>query len=374
MFPKIILSMSLGLGFFTLIPIAFTTAKFEPYALNGGLVSAVAGKDYVIIASDTRMTDGGYSIMTRDYMTSRIWDATGVSSSASSSSLDGDDNDNGNGNPYGGGLNSDGSLVIPKKEASVPASYEIDENDINEGISIKTSFTQCPTFIASAGCASDCEALKRKMRSEISAHKYWNHGAGTLTPSGIANLLMMTLYSRRTFPFYSFCILAGLDASPSPSLDEHGDEDENENEDGNAHVHVYDAIGSHERVAVASAGNGREMLQPILDRLFATGTEAEADGEIEIANSKKSKLNRDDRAIHPSEQRVGLKLLPPVETYVKCNEREAVGMLVRGYRSVAEREISIGDNVVVCVLKRHWRGTGTTRFETEVLRFPLKKH
>eukprot|EP01083_Nonionella_stella_P286465 975085_1 len=183
------------------------------------------------------MTDGGYSIMTRDYMMSRIWDATGVSSSASSS----------------GGLNSDGSLVIPKEESSVPTSYEMNENDINEGISIKTSFTQCPTFIASAGCASDCEALKRQIRSEISAHKYWNHGAGTLTPSGIANLLMMTLYSRRTFPFYSFCILAGLD-------DEHGDENENENEneEGNAHVHVYDAIGSHERVAVASAGNGRE--------------------------------------------------------------------------------------------------------------------
>merc|ERR1712137_983666 len=38
--------------------------QFEPYTLNGGTCIGVAGKDYAIIAADTRMSEG-YSIKTR---------------------------------------------------------------------------------------------------------------------------------------------------------------------------------------------------------------------------------------------------------------------------------------------------------------------
>lgn len=38
--------------------------RFSPYASNGGTVLGVAGEDYAIIASDTRLSEG-YSIHSR---------------------------------------------------------------------------------------------------------------------------------------------------------------------------------------------------------------------------------------------------------------------------------------------------------------------
>lgn len=40
--------------------------RFNPYRENGGTVAAIAGDDFVIIASDTRLTNGGYGIMSRN--------------------------------------------------------------------------------------------------------------------------------------------------------------------------------------------------------------------------------------------------------------------------------------------------------------------
>ena len=34
--------------------------KFNPYVDNGGTCLAIAGKDFVLIGSDTRCSDGGY--------------------------------------------------------------------------------------------------------------------------------------------------------------------------------------------------------------------------------------------------------------------------------------------------------------------------
>jgi 20S proteasome alpha/beta subunit len=40
--------------------------SFSPYVNNAGTVCAVAGKDFVVIAGDTRMSNGGYSIQSRN--------------------------------------------------------------------------------------------------------------------------------------------------------------------------------------------------------------------------------------------------------------------------------------------------------------------
>jgi 20S proteasome subunit beta 6 len=40
--------------------------RFNPYKDNGGSTAAIAGDDFVIIASDTRLTNGGYGIVSRN--------------------------------------------------------------------------------------------------------------------------------------------------------------------------------------------------------------------------------------------------------------------------------------------------------------------
>ncbi|CAL5981469.1 Proteasome_subunit beta type [Hexamita inflata] len=39
--------------------------QFNPYVDNGGTCIAIAGKDFVLIGSDTRCSDGGYQILSR---------------------------------------------------------------------------------------------------------------------------------------------------------------------------------------------------------------------------------------------------------------------------------------------------------------------
>lgn len=40
--------------------------RFNPYTNNAGSVIAVAGPDFVVVAGDTRLSNGGYSIQSRD--------------------------------------------------------------------------------------------------------------------------------------------------------------------------------------------------------------------------------------------------------------------------------------------------------------------
>ncbi len=39
--------------------------RFSPYNDNGGTTAAVCGEDFALVASDTRLTDGGYGILSR---------------------------------------------------------------------------------------------------------------------------------------------------------------------------------------------------------------------------------------------------------------------------------------------------------------------
>ncbi|CAB9518057.1 Proteasome subunit beta type-1 [Seminavis robusta] len=245
---------------------------FEPYTVNGGLVSAVAAKDFVVIASDTRFVgESGYDIVSRDYVTSRLWMA---------------------------------------------------QHDTDLLLGTTTTLSFAPTIIGSAGCAADCEALKRTIQAEFRTAHYF----GTTSSNGVdPTLLSQVLYSRRTFPFYSFCVLAGL----SP--------------EGEGQVFCYDAIGSYEAVAVASAGTGRQLLQPILDRKFRT-------------------LQATTGSTHQK--------TTTVPTLVDCSAQEAVSILVDAYRSVSEREIQVGDNVVLCVVQKNADG----EVQCQVLKVPLKKH
>ncbi|EJK62406.1 hypothetical protein THAOC_16986 [Thalassiosira oceanica] len=338
--------------------------EFDPYQLNGGLVAAVAGKDFVVIASDTRLTDGGYGINSRKYLSGRLWSASSSSPQPTNTFQPSshDDFDLGLTPLTLGWKRSptrwgpDGSLQQTISDLSHFSSRLVcDEEFVGDGRKESVPFG-FPVMVGSAGCAADCEALKRQMRLEVSALEC-SLRSGPMHVQSIANLLQQVLYSRRSFPFYSFCVVAGI------GRDAHGDA-------LSGYAYVYDAIGSYERVAVASSGTGRELMQPVLDRLFSEPCDGSDNSceQVRDGVSLVEGVGRDPMAISAGEQRVGAAggLRPPVQTTVSCSWQTAVKHVATAFQSVAEREISVGDDVVVCVM----RSNGST----QTYSIPLKRH
>ena len=335
--------------------------EFDPYQLNGGLVAAVAGRDFVVIASDTRLTDGGYGINSWKYLSGRLWSTSSSPQPATASQpLSDDELDLGPAPLTLGWKRSptrwgpDGSLQTISDLNSHSSSSRL---ECNAGSGRKDSFAfGFPVMVGSAGCAADCEALKRQMRLEVSALEC-SLSSGLMHVQSVANLLQQVLYSRRSFPFYSFCVVAGIGSGA------HGDA-------LSGHVYVYDAIGSYERVAVGSSGTGRELMQPILDRLFSEscGGSDNTCEQVRDGGSLIEGFGSDPIAISARDQRVGAAggLRPPVQTTVSCSWQSAVKHVATAFQSVAEREISVGDDVVVCVM----RSNGSS----ETYRIPLKRH
>ncbi|KAL3788827.1 hypothetical protein ACHAWO_008152 [Cyclotella atomus] len=345
--------------------------KFDPYQLNGGLVAAVAGKDYVLIASDTRMTDGGYGINSRKYLNGRIWSASSSSSSSllqSSAERSATDESRTSFDLMPAKWEPDGSLALPTRtrwnHSSKATRILVGEQQKASGRShllddtSPNTQTQLPVLIGSAGCASDCESLKRRVRLELDALECNFPTSSILGVQSVANLLQQVLYGRRGLPFYSFCVVAGID-----NRDSHGE----------GAVYVYDAIGSFERVAVGCSGTGRELLQPILDRLFSESSRGIKDVQTILYGSSSSG-HHDIMSIPAVEQRHGVagSLRPPVRTTVNCTWQEAVDNVARGFQAVAEREISVGDELVVCLLRS--RSDERNDPSVDVISFKLKKH
>ena len=278
-------------------------------------MAAVAGKEYCILAADTRMMDGGYQIHTRNLM--RIF-----------------------------GFKTLQKLPLPDKSSKNKKNKNKEEN--GKGGEFSSILLQPPspvivggqqrngapfTLVAAAGCEADCNALQRQLTYQINAHlsssqgdsssrsiSTISHSTSMLETKNVAQLLSKTLYSRRNFPYYSFCVVGGLD------------------QDGTSRVYVYDAIGSMEQVAVATAGTGRELLQPILDRLFSSSVGT----------------NRDDNV-------------------VDCSADEAIMLLTQAYHAVTERDIGVGDSLVLCVLS-YSKNDGDGSRNCRIVRVPLKTH
>jgi 20S proteasome subunit beta 6 len=273
--------LSYGLWSVTLLLLVqAATASFEPYQLNGGLVSAVAGKNFAIIGADTRMIgEGGYLLESRNHLSNRLWSVT------------------------------DDKLMF-----GIESSLRSDADALRSTKPVAFSVRGPSTMVGASGCSTDCSQLQRVIRADIRAATYFGQ-VSSFDPDQVANVVSQTLYWRRGFPYYSFCVVSGLDSK----------------EGGCGKVYVYDAIGSYEQVAVAAAGTGRELLQPILDRLFQSHD-----------NGKQVDGSADD----------------------------AIECLCKAYRSVSEREIGVGDNLVLHVSETHNDGSVSCR----VLVVKLKDH
>lgn len=241
-------------------------AKFEPYVDNGGTVVGITGKNYAIIASDTRLSES-YVIRSRNI--SKIFEvANGV-------------------------------------------------------------------YLAASGCLSDTIALSKVMQSEMKMYEWQNERKPTV--SILAHCLANVLYSRRNFPYYSVCAVAGLDVTT-----------------GRGALYRYDAYGSFERVRAVCAGKGERLIQPLLDEI--TGME-----EDEALFVFPGQLPTSMMLPIPTDHHPTAATTPGTTTTdsgVRENIRgkeldveEACDLIVTAFRAAAEREISIGDGIDVCIIR-----------------------
>jgi len=154
--------------------------EWSPYINNGGTTLAVAGNDFVVLASDTRLSYG-YSIHTR---------------------------------------HASKMVKLTNK-----------------------------TVLVTSGMQADQAALHKLLQTRLKT--YLHEHRKQMSTQSIAQMLSNTLYYRRTFPFYTFNVLGGLD------------------EQGKGAVYSYDAVGSFERVQYSSSGTGQTLIIPFLDNQIA---------------------------------------------------------------------------------------------------------
>lgn len=148
--------------------------------------------------------------------------------------------------------------------------------------------------LASSGMQADIAALVKYLRARLVMFRH-QHGY-EMTTEAMAQLLSVTLYGRRFFPYYTFNVLGGLDAA------------------GNGVVYSYDAVGNFECTKCSVSGTGQSLIQPVLDNQVA----------------QKNQLVR--RASPDLEQNAALDLLKDA------------------FNAAAERDIYTGDTVEVYIL------------------------
>jgi len=232
--------------------------EFQPYADNSGTLVGVAGPGYCILASDTRLSDS-YFIRSRSIR--RIH------------ALDGREGE------------EEGSLLF-----------------------------------GAAGCWADSLALVQGLRESIVRYQWENDRV--LSVAALSHLLSTTLYSRRMFPFYSLCVVAGLDAKTREGA-----------------IYRYDSIGSFERVRATCAGKGEQLIQPLLDE--ATNMEQSLDLWSMSAEG-------DSFVTQHS---------PIRSTASNMSVDDACKLILRAFQAAAEREITVGDGIEMWILSDNKEGS-----------------
>lgn len=119
---------------------------------------------------------------------------------------------------------------------------------------------------------------------------------GAMSIHSAANLLSKILYSKRFFPYYTFCSLSGFD-------------------NGQPYIYSYDSIGSFESVTCICNGSGSSMIQPLLDSFV----------------DKKNWNNADRREI---------------------SREDAVRLTVKAFGAAAERDVKTKDTLEVYVMTK----------------------
>ena len=342
-------------------------SDFEPYQLNGGLVTAVAGPNFCITAADTRMIgEGGYLLSSRSHIANRLWTPAEVS--PDDYDYD-DDNDDQEKLTLQLGDDLEDFLRFRERVENLENHCGQNSNRKQQILVVPCSSSIHPSkgtttsvVIGSSGCSTDCCQLKSDFQADYHAAISFGQMKVSCNTDNVASLLSQTLYGRRTFPYYAFCVVGGLEI-------------QNDGINGSkstGKAYVYDAIGSYEQVAVASAGTGRELLQPILDRMFSrTATSTTNDQKPTLRSATTQRLSTTTCA--PKNDNLIKRHRPRLQ--VDCTSEEAIDILCQAYRSVSEREIGVGDTLILHVSEadnNNDDGHGTV--SSRILIVPLKQH
>lgn len=118
-----------------------------------------------------------------------------------------------------------------------------------------------------------------------------------MSVTALAQMLSITLYQKRFFPYYSFCILGGVD------------------EAGKGAVYCYDAIGSFEREKCRASGSASALIQPFLDNQVS---------KKNMANTHFEDMELD----------------------------EALKIVKDAFTSATERDIYTGDNLQIFIIRK----------------------
>lgn len=155
-------------------------------------------------------------------------------------------------------------------------------------------------LVANAGFAGDGVTLQKVLKSRAVAYQHAHRRP--MPVHAAAQLLGNTLYYKRFFPYYAFCLCAGLD------------------EENKGAVYTYDAVGSHERVGFSCQGSGKDLIQPVLDNQL--------------------------KSISPLALPAGPWKTTPLP------KEEAVDLVKSAFVAAGERDIYTGDSVQIFVLTK----------------------
>ncbi|CAG8533735.1 3486_t:CDS:2 [Paraglomus brasilianum] len=101
------------------------------------------------------------------------------------------------------------------------------------------------SVLGTSGFYADGLTLIKRINQRLEWYKH-AHDKEMSTPA-LAQLLSITLYSKRFFPYYARVLLGGLDL------------------EGHGVVYGYDSIGSYEPCLARATGSGGSLIQPFLD-------------------------------------------------------------------------------------------------------------
>jgi 20S proteasome alpha/beta subunit len=195
-------------------------------------------------------------------------------------------------------------------------------------------------LLSASGCLSDTlELIKILTRN---ARVYEWDSKRSLSIYGLSYLLSYILYQRRNFPYFSFCVVGGLD------------------DQGHGALYRYDAVGSFERVQAVCAGKGEKLIQPLLDEITDMEADEDLDSLWSFSSAEDSFISKEYSSKNDGE--TDKKVLNIFDNMVSENEKmktnsikselalrkgdmsleRACNLIKKVFSAAAEREISIG--------------------------------